>query len=86
VKKRERRTRLQLTLIRQIEQLIDNDTTGLMPGFVFQAITEFAKQVRFADPEQLTKDHGTAVHHWSDCAKAIWTIDDDDLDQMLDWG
>lgn len=57
----------------EIAALIRDDRTGLMAGFISQAIEEFAKAVAKEDPEQITQSTNKFVngHAWVDCAKQI---------------
>ena len=59
--------------VREIAELVRQDKTGLMAGFIDQAITEFAKEVANMDPEQFTQSTNGFVngHAWVDCAKQI---------------
>ena len=63
----------------EIRELIDDDQTGLMAGFIWQAIGSFAQEVINADPEQLSKATKWFVnrHAWVDCAKQILAKQDD---------
>ena len=62
-----------------IKELLDDDQTGLMAGFIAQAIGEFAKEVANADPEQITQSTNGFVngHAWIDCAKQVLAKQDD---------
>jgi hypothetical protein len=63
----------------EIGELIDEDRTGLMAGFIYQAIGEFANGVINEDPERLTQATNGFVNGqaWVDCAKQILAKQDD---------